>query len=259
MHEDKLLDKLKSVNLKMAESCESTSDSSLQNHKDERSIFLKKKDEPIGTVQNFAVVPPGYEGQPKKGHLIFNASFESGNLGCIDHVSEFEFDLFIRPDTCNPRLRVWFNFTVCNNFAGQRVIFNIANFSKTKSLYRDGMSPLVKSSSRPNWQRIPAKNVFYYRSPEHRNNYVMSFAFVFDNENEIYQFSYCYPYTYRRLQAYLNAIEEKKFDYFKREELCLSVQHRKIDLITITSKENQKSNTKKHVIFITSRIHPGIL
>lgn len=42
----------------------------------------------------------------------FNAS--AGNLGRVDYISEFEFDLFIRPDTCNPRFRVWFNFTVEN-------------------------------------------------------------------------------------------------------------------------------------------------
>ncbi|XDV49325.1 hypothetical protein PO909_018599, partial [Leuciscus waleckii] len=38
----------------------------------------------------------------------------TGNLGRVDYISEFEFDLFIRPDTCNPRFRVWFNFTVEN-------------------------------------------------------------------------------------------------------------------------------------------------
>lgn len=38
----------------------------------------------------------------------------AGNLGRVDYISEFEFDLFIRPDTCNPRFRVWFNFTVEN-------------------------------------------------------------------------------------------------------------------------------------------------
>lgn len=43
---------------------------------------------------------------------FFNAS--AGNLGRVDYISEFEFDLFIRPDTCNPRFRVWFNFTVEN-------------------------------------------------------------------------------------------------------------------------------------------------
>jgi len=48
------------------------------------------------------------------------------------------------------------------------------------------MSPMVKSTSRPVWQRTPAKNVFYYRCPDHKKNYVMSFAFAFDKE-EVYQ------------------------------------------------------------------------
>ncbi|KAJ4943491.1 hypothetical protein JOQ06_005991 [Pogonophryne albipinna] len=38
----------------------------------------------------------------------------------------------------------------------QRVIFNVVNFSKTKSLYRDGMSPVVKSTSRPKCT-VPSK------------------------------------------------------------------------------------------------------
>ena len=46
---------------------------------------------------------------------------------------------------------MWFYFTVSNVRAEQRIIFNIVNFSKTKSLYRDGMSPLVKSTSRKKW------------------------------------------------------------------------------------------------------------
>jgi hypothetical protein len=32
----------------------------------------------IGNVQRVAIVPPNYEGKPKKGHLIFDASFECG-------------------------------------------------------------------------------------------------------------------------------------------------------------------------------------
>ena len=51
------------------------------------------------------------------------------------------------------------------------------------------MSPLVKSTSRPTWQRIPAKNVFYYRCPDHQKNYVLSFAFAFDREDDVYQVS----------------------------------------------------------------------
>ena len=43
----------------------------------------------------------------------------AGNLGRVDYISYFEYDLFIRPDTCNPRFRVWFYFTVENVAAGQ--------------------------------------------------------------------------------------------------------------------------------------------
>ncbi|XP_074401938.1 BEN domain-containing protein 5 isoform X10 [Zonotrichia albicollis] len=206
-----------------------------------------------GNVSKYIVLPAGYCGQPKKGHLIFDACFESGNLGRVDHVSEFEYDLFIRPDTCNPRFRVWFNFTVENVKESQqvsagvgmtmlfgyprqeRVIFNVVNFSKTKSLYRDGMAPMVKSTSRPKWQRIPSKNVYYYRCPDHRKNYVMSFAFCFDREDDTYQFAYCYPYTYTRLQHYLDNLQRRNMDYFCRELLGLSVQKRRLDLLTITS------------------------
>uniref|UniRef100_A0A663M7V5 ATP/GTP binding protein like 4 n=1 Tax=Athene cunicularia TaxID=194338 RepID=A0A663M7V5_ATHCN len=176
-----------------------------------------------GNVSKYTVLPAGYCGQPKKGHLIFDACFESGNLGRVDHITEFEYDLFIRPDTCNPRFRVWFNFTVENVKESQRVIFNVVNFSKTKSLYRDGMAPMVKSTSRPKWQRIPSKNVYYYRCPDHRKNYVMSFAFCFDREDDTYQFAYCYPYTYTRLQHYLDNLQRRNMDYFCRELLGLSV------------------------------------
>uniref|UniRef100_A0A3B4H108 ATP/GTP binding protein-like 4 n=1 Tax=Pundamilia nyererei TaxID=303518 RepID=A0A3B4H108_9CICH len=196
--------------------------------------------------------PPGYSGTPRKGHLVFDACFESGNLGRVDYISEFEFDLFIRPDTCNPRFRVWFNFTVENVRETQRVIFNVVNFSKTKSLYRDGMSPVVKSTSRPKWQRLPAKNVYYYRCPDHRRNYVMSFAFCFDREDDVYQFAYCYPYTYSRLQHYLASLERRNLPYLQREQLGLSVQQRRLDLLTITNSEREKK-----LVFLTARVHPG--
>ena len=30
-------------------------------------------------------------------------TMHAGNLGRVDLVNDFEYDLFIRPDTCNPR------------------------------------------------------------------------------------------------------------------------------------------------------------
>ncbi|KAM3619350.1 uncharacterized protein V6R79_006813 [Siganus canaliculatus] len=205
----------------------------------------------VGNVNKLTVCPPGYTGAARKGHLVFDACFER-NLGRVDYISEFEFDLFIRPDTSNPRFRVWFNFTVENVRETQRVIFNVVNFSKTKSLYRDGMSPVVKSTSRPKWQRLPAKNVYYYRCPDHRRNYVMSFAFCFDREDDVYQFAYCYPYTYSRLQHYLASLERRNLPYLQREQLGLSVQQRRLDLLTITNTEREKK-----LVFLTARVHPG--
>nr|XP_057929413.1 cytosolic carboxypeptidase 6 [Doryrhamphus excisus] len=211
----------------------------------------------VGNVTKLTVSPPGYTGSPRKGHLVFDACFESGNLGRVDYISEFEFDLFIRPDTCNPRFRVWFNFTVENVRETQRVIFNVVNFSKTKSLYRDGMSPVVKSTSRPKWQRLPAKNVYYYRCPDHRRNYVMSFAFCFDREDDVYQFAYCYPYTYSRLQHYLASLERRNLPYLQREQLGLSVQQRHLDLLTITNPDQLSPEREKKLVFLTARVHPG--
>lgn len=71
--------------------------------------------------------------------------------------------------------------------------------------------------------RIPAKHVYYYRCPDHRKNYVMSFSFCFDKEDDVYQFGYCYPYSYTRLQNYLDNLEKKDMDFFSRELLCLTV------------------------------------
>lgn len=90
--------------------------------------------------------------------------------------------------------------------------------------------------------------MFYYRCPDHNKNYVLSVAFAFDKEEDTYQvsarilkpcklgtdsiflfvynyvqFAYCYPYTYSRLQLFLEGIERLQRDYFKREHLCQSV------------------------------------
>jgi len=163
----------------------------------------------------------------KKGDLVFKSNFESGNLSKVQMISEFEYELFLRPDTNNGQYRLWFYFSVSNVKKGQRVVFSLCNFSKARSLYRSGMTPLVKSESRPQWERIPEKYVYYYRSNRHSKNYVLSFMFMFDREDDVYYFAYCYPYTYTDLQKFLYNIEVKNLPFFKRTELCRTVQHRK--------------------------------
>lgn len=204
--------------------------------------------------------PPGHSGKAKRGHLCFDAAFETGNLGRADLIGEFEYDLFLRPDTCNPRFRFWFNFTVDNVKQDQRVIFNIVNISKSRNLFKDGMTPLVKSSARPKWQRLPKTHVFYYKSPVHQNHYVLSFSFAFDREDEVYQFSLSFPYSYSRMQSYLGLLESKFSDKFHRETIGQTIQNRKVDLITVDNVEKPVKKlirSKIRVIVIIARAHPG--
>ncbi|CAI6359434.1 unnamed protein product [Macrosiphum euphorbiae] len=105
----------------------------------------------LGNVTRVIMRPVGHSGKAKKGHLCFDASFETGNLGRIDLVCEYEYDLFIRPDTCNPRHRLWFNFVVENTRQDQNVIFNIVNISNKNNLFKNGMTPIVRSTSRNTW------------------------------------------------------------------------------------------------------------
>ena len=140
--------------------------------------------------------------RPPRGNLVFCSTFESGNLGKVEElVPQSEYDLQIQPDTHNHRYRVWFYFSVSNVRKKQAVLFNVTNFSKAKSLYREGMTPLVRSTSRSYWQRVPTKNTFYYKCPRHNMSYALSFLFEFDLEDDIYYFAYCYPYTYTDLQV----------------------------------------------------------
>ncbi|GIY99589.1 hypothetical protein CEXT_469941 [Caerostris extrusa] len=61
--------------------------------------------------------------------------------------------------------------------------------------------------------------VFYYRCPEHNNRYVLSIVFVFDKEEDVYHFAFSYPYSYTRLQKYMESLESKQLPYFKREKI----------------------------------------
>ena len=100
---------------------------------------------------------PNVDPQDTSEPLNFDASFESGNLADVKLVSEIplEYDLHIRSDTLNARHRVWFFFSVSNMRRNQKVLFNIIGYSKTKSLFRDGMAPVVSSSRRECRAAVP--------------------------------------------------------------------------------------------------------
>ncbi|XP_060516211.1 cytosolic carboxypeptidase 6 [Cylas formicarius] len=214
----------------------------------------------LGNVNRIIMRPPGHSGKAKRGHLCFDASFECGNLGRVDLINEYEYDLFIRPDTCSPRLRFWYNFTVDNVKQDQRVIFNIVNISKERNLFMENMTPLVKSSSRPKWQRIPKKYVFYHKSLAHQGNYILSFCFGFDREDDVFQFALAPPYSYSKLQAFLGLLEKKAAylnERFSRDLLSNSIQKRRVDILTIGCLDKSNPKSKRRVVAIMARVHPG--
>ena len=195
----------------------------------------------LGNVERAVMRPPGHSGKAKRGHLCFDSSFETGNflinklikkfhefslkgnLGRVDFITENEYDLFVRPDTCNPRARFWFHFSVENVQNEQRVIFNVVNLSRTRCLFQKGMTPVVKSTSRPKWQRMPSNYCYFYRSPEHSENVVLSFTFAFDvEERERYTFALNYPYSFTRAKAFENRLQERKPEFVKVENFAQS-------------------------------------
>jgi len=213
---------------------------------------------------NAEKAPAETAGSAPRGDLVFSSNFESGNLGKVEElVPQSEYNLQIQPDSHNHRYRVWFYFSVSNVRKKQVVVLNIINFSKGKSLYRDGMTPLVRSTSRPQWQRLPSRNTFYYKCPRHKMNYVLSFVFEFDLEDDVYFFAYCYPYTYTDLQRYLHSIDQMELPFYKREVLCRSMQHRRLDMLIIghdpRTPNSTDSSTRRarSVVCITARVHPG--
>ena len=102
--------------------------------------------------------------------------------------------------------RLWFHFTVENTCRDQRVIFNVVNLSKWKTLFTEGLTPVVKSTSRPRWQRMQQQFVFYYQSPIHNDHFILSFAFSFDREDERYSFGLAQPYSLSRYNLYMGTI-----------------------------------------------------
>ena len=56
--------------------------------------------------------------------LMFDADFEAGNIGSVRSVSDFEYEISLRPDTNAPRYRLWYYFRVrfdpCRNVFGDR-------------------------------------------------------------------------------------------------------------------------------------------
>jgi hypothetical protein len=81
-------------------------------------------------------------------------------------------------------------------------------------------------------------NVFYYSSPLHKDHFVLSFAFCFDREDEIYHFALTQPYSLSRHEMYVKNLLAKNLDYVDVDVMAHTVQGRPLHLITVTDAKN---------------------
>ena len=68
-------------------------------------------------------------------------------MSLVVHVIGNEYDLLLNWDHGTRGHTQWYFFSVSNAQVGERYTFNIVNFCKPQSLYKNGMRPLVYSAA----------------------------------------------------------------------------------------------------------------
>ena len=195
-------------------------------------------------------------------NLIFNSQFESGNLDIAMRLSDYEYDLYMRPDTNRTGKHQWFYFTVKNK-TKCRIKFNILNFSKRSSLYQQGMKVSVFSEmatrrakkgleeeERLGWHKT-GDLISYGMSKLTREMiedsqvkkyyYSVSFEYYFDYENDTVSFAYCFPYTFSKLTTFLKKITTGQKElgenrFVKEGSICKSLSGIDVPMLTITNR-----------------------
>ncbi len=178
-------------------------------------------------------------------YLVFDSSFECGNLDRVVARSECEYDLYLSSDTNAANRCQWFYFLTTNTKQGLAVKFNILNMTKYPHFVKDGMRPLVFSEKDHDaiytaWTSkvdsitvsrspfFPSKSfgtrtisldpdVDSSESERHGSSktvcYCMSFVHTFKHDDDRVFFSLFKPYAYTRMQSFLkhaeNALEKE--------------------------------------------------
>ncbi|XP_023803419.1 cytosolic carboxypeptidase 2-like [Cyanistes caeruleus] len=198
---------------------------------------------------------------PQDTTLLFESRFESGNLQKAIKVGPYEYVLTLRPDLYTAKHTQWFYFRVQNTRQEPLYRFTIANMAKPKSLYGQGLQPLLYSqqdaqSHGIGWRRVGTDICYYRGSAGEPPMFRLSWTVRFPHDGDTCFFASCYPYTYSDLQRYLRALaaDPARSRYCAVQALCRSLAGNTVYLLTITS---PGGTAGKRVVVASARVHPG--
>ena len=149
-------------------------------------------------------------------------------------IGSHEYNLWLAPDSSTGSHTQWFYFAVRNGRCGVRYKFNIVNLRKDRSLYSQGMQPVVHSAKEaatkvgePAFKQMPGKGELlamqaslvgllqgrgWFRAGNQvsyqeglpcdssgRCYYTLSFSLTLPHNRDTVHIAHCFPYTYTDL------------------------------------------------------------
>ncbi|XP_032917577.1 cytosolic carboxypeptidase 2 isoform X2 [Catharus ustulatus] len=195
------------------------------------------------------------------GHGASRARPGCGARPFPPHRGPYEYVLMLRPDLYTAKHTQWFYFRVQNTRQEPLYRFTIANMAKPKSLYGQGLQPLLYSqqdaqSRGIGWRRVGTDICYCRGSAGELPLFRLSWTVRFPHDGDTCFFASCYPYTYSDLQRYLRALaaDPARSRYCTVQVLCRSLAGNSVYLLTITG---PGGTAGKQVVVASARVHPG--
>ncbi|KAM6274470.1 LOW QUALITY PROTEIN: cytosolic carboxypeptidase 2 [Porphyrio hochstetteri] len=189
---------------------------------------------------------------PQDTTLLFESCFESSNLQKAVKVGPYAHVLILRPDLYTAKHTQWFYFHIQNTQRDPLYCFTITNLVKPKSLYGEGMHPLLYSRDAQSHGRV-GTNIRYYwgGGGEEPASFCLSWSMRFPHDGDTFFFAHSYPHTYSDLWAL--ARDPVRLQYCAVQRLCRSLDNI-IYLLTITSPTGAVA---KQAVVLSTHTHPG--
>ncbi|XP_075747498.1 cytosolic carboxypeptidase 1-like isoform X5 [Rhipicephalus microplus] len=196
--------------------------------------------------------------------LWFESRFEGGNLRKAIQVGPYEYNLLMSPDINTSLHHRWFYFEVAGMRSDVDYTFNIVNFDRSGSLYKEGQCPLLFSvrdaANGRGWRRIGG-GISYQRNLHWRADkgplFTLSFTIRFPHAGDVCYIANSFPYGFSLLKAHLKlwlSSYDRGSIFLERQELCRTMAGNPVPLLTITA---QPLELSRPYILLMARVHPG--